>query len=407
MPYNGVGVFTRVYQWVQDAANGIFVDATRTDTDSNDIASGLTNCVTRDGQSPWLNNIPAGGFKITNLGIGAQPTDSVNYQQVFTNPTFSGTATFVNITGTGVINFGSSTSVTVPTVAAGDNSNNAASTAFATALSFQAALPGITAPVTDFFVTNNGSVASWSNLLKAATIRVADSTDTSKRLQFVLSGISTGQTRTATMPDRNVLLGANMVLDSRTTNTQLVAVDAGKLVRITGAGGFTQTFDTFANLGANWWIRIWNTSTGNITIPSSDGLTNWIMYPGEARDFQCDGTQLISLVLKPYRTRFLASGTWTKPPGYLKHRGVVASGGCSGSKSSGGTFAAAGPGGGAFPFEIADSVLGATETVTVGAGGVAQTVASTDGNSGGTSSFGNWVSVIGGIAAPGAGGPIG
>src|SRR5215203_5984645 len=88
MPFNGAGLFTRVYQWVNDEVLGLNVDATRTDTDSNDIATGLSNCVTRDGQSPLTANIPAGGFKITNMGSGSSATDSVNYGQVFNSPNF-------------------------------------------------------------------------------------------------------------------------------------------------------------------------------------------------------------------------------------------------------------------------------------------------------------------------------
>lgn len=88
MPYNGTGIFSRIYQWVNDAANDLDVDATRTDTDSNDIADGLTNCVTRDGQSPWLTNLPAGGMKITSLAAGTAAGDSVNYGQVFNGASF-------------------------------------------------------------------------------------------------------------------------------------------------------------------------------------------------------------------------------------------------------------------------------------------------------------------------------
>lgn len=161
MPYNGVGVFSRVYQWVQDAANGIFVDATRTDTDSNDIAAGLTNCVTRDGQSPWLANIPAGGFKITGLSAGSAATDSVNYGQVFNNPTFNG------LTATGTVNFAGASTVTVPTVAFGDNSTNAASTAFVQATAFSAALPA-QAGNAGKFVTTNGTTASWTDTFGVA-----------------------------------------------------------------------------------------------------------------------------------------------------------------------------------------------------------------------------------------------
>ena len=152
MPYNGVGVFNRVYQWVQDAANGINVDATRTDTDTNDIATGLTNCVTRDGQSPWLANLPAGGYKLTGLGNGSASTDSVTYGQAFNSPSaYTGT---VDTTGATVL---------VTTQAAGDNSTKAASTAFATQIAFQAALPSQTGN-SGKVTTTNGSTASWDFL---------------------------------------------------------------------------------------------------------------------------------------------------------------------------------------------------------------------------------------------------
>lgn len=139
MPYNGLGVFQRVYQWVQDAANGIFVDATRTDTDSNDIATGLTNCVTRDGQSPWTANLPSGGFKITGLPVGSNVGDSINYGQVFNSPAFvtpSATTSPPN----------------------GDNSLLLATTAFAQQLAFQTALPAQSLG----FLISNGTTASFS-----------------------------------------------------------------------------------------------------------------------------------------------------------------------------------------------------------------------------------------------------
>ena len=50
MPFNGSGTFNRIYSWVTDAANGIDVSSSRTDTDTNDIAACLTNCITKDGQ---------------------------------------------------------------------------------------------------------------------------------------------------------------------------------------------------------------------------------------------------------------------------------------------------------------------------------------------------------------------
>lgn len=82
MPFNGSGVFNRIYSWVTDAANGVDVSSSRTDTDTNDIATGLSNCITRDGQSPATANIPMGGFKITGLATGTVSTDAVNLGQL-------------------------------------------------------------------------------------------------------------------------------------------------------------------------------------------------------------------------------------------------------------------------------------------------------------------------------------
>ena len=161
MPFNGTGLFQRVYSWVVDAAGGLFIDSTRMDTDTDDIAAGLSNCVTRDGQSPWLNNLPAGGFKITGLANGSAPGDSVNFNQVFTNPTFNG------LTANLAVSFAGATTVTVPTVTAGDSSTKAASTAFVQATAFSAALPAQAGNAGKFVVTN-GLTASWSETFGVA-----------------------------------------------------------------------------------------------------------------------------------------------------------------------------------------------------------------------------------------------
>ena len=53
MGWNGSGVFNRLYSWVQDFQNGLDINATRMDADTDDITSnGFGNCITRDGQ--WL-----------------------------------------------------------------------------------------------------------------------------------------------------------------------------------------------------------------------------------------------------------------------------------------------------------------------------------------------------------------
>lgn len=94
--FNGSGTFIRSYSWVTDAANGIKIRADRMDTEDDGFATnGLTLCVTRNGQSPWTANLPAGGHKITGLADGSAATDSASLAQVQ-----SGISSFVAITGT-------------------------------------------------------------------------------------------------------------------------------------------------------------------------------------------------------------------------------------------------------------------------------------------------------------------
>lgn len=47
-----------------------------------DIAAGLTDCLTRDGQSPAMANIPMGGNRITGLANGVAATDAATIQQL-------------------------------------------------------------------------------------------------------------------------------------------------------------------------------------------------------------------------------------------------------------------------------------------------------------------------------------
>lgn len=82
MAFNGTGTYNRLYSWQTDAANSVNISASRMDGEDNGFAAGLTNCITRDGQSPWLANIPAGGFKITGLANGSASTDSCAYGQL-------------------------------------------------------------------------------------------------------------------------------------------------------------------------------------------------------------------------------------------------------------------------------------------------------------------------------------
>ena len=93
MPFNGSGQFTRLYSWVTDAAASLNISSTRMDGEDNGFAAGLSNCMTRDGQSPALADIPFGGKKATGLADGTLPSDAATFGQVLGTPfTQAGTA---------------------------------------------------------------------------------------------------------------------------------------------------------------------------------------------------------------------------------------------------------------------------------------------------------------------------
>ncbi len=53
--------------WTGDASLGIGIEAGRHDTQDNDFASGINNCIAKDGQNAATADLPMGGFKHTNV----------------------------------------------------------------------------------------------------------------------------------------------------------------------------------------------------------------------------------------------------------------------------------------------------------------------------------------------------
>lgn len=89
MAFNGSGTFSRTNgthsgstTWQQDEAATLDIFSTLHDSHDQDIADGLSNCITKDGQTTPTANIPFGGFKLTNLGAGTTRTDAARVAQV-------------------------------------------------------------------------------------------------------------------------------------------------------------------------------------------------------------------------------------------------------------------------------------------------------------------------------------
>lgn len=85
MPWNGSGTFTRQYGssgWANDKAAGTKIVASRHDTNDDDLATGINNCLTKDGQVVATAAMDFGGFKLTNVADGAALSDAATVKQV-------------------------------------------------------------------------------------------------------------------------------------------------------------------------------------------------------------------------------------------------------------------------------------------------------------------------------------
>lgn len=176
MPFNGSGTYTLPYNWNNDAANSINITASRMQAQDQDQATALSDCVTRDGQSAWTANLPAGGFKITGLGNGSASTDSAALGQVFqiANNLSEGTAATMRT------NLGLGTSATVNTGTSGAtipllNGTNtwASAQTFSAAATFSSTLNKVTltAPATAATLTiaNNKTFTCNNTLTLSGT----------------------------------------------------------------------------------------------------------------------------------------------------------------------------------------------------------------------------------------------
>jgi len=96
-------------------------------------------------------------------------------------------------------------------------------------LAFNSALPA-QAGNTDKVITTNSTVASWTANLKDSVINFVNSSDITKKLAFTLSGLTTGTTRTVTIPDKSgtmaMLSDASMALLATLTPTAAANVDS-------------------------------------------------------------------------------------------------------------------------------------------------------------------------------------
>lgn len=81
MPWSG-GVFSNIWSWTVDSLTYPNMLPSRFDTFENDQASGITDCINKNGQNAAAANLPMGGFIHTGVGNGAARTNYAAVGQV-------------------------------------------------------------------------------------------------------------------------------------------------------------------------------------------------------------------------------------------------------------------------------------------------------------------------------------
>ncbi len=95
MPFNGSGTYN-LYTPGNPVVTGTTISSTVQNNTMSDVATALTNCVTRDGQSPMTANLPMGNNKITGMANGTLVTDAAAFGQIQNSATQYATTTGTN-----------------------------------------------------------------------------------------------------------------------------------------------------------------------------------------------------------------------------------------------------------------------------------------------------------------------
>jgi hypothetical protein len=210
MAFNGSGTYNLPAG--NPVVTGTTISSTTTNNTNSDIATALTNCITRDGQSTPSANLPMNAKKLTGLAAGTSAGDSVRYEQVVLSASL----------GTNVATFLATPSSANLAAALTDKTGSGVAV-FATS-------PTLTTPVLG--TPSSGTLSSCT----------VDGTNGVGYKNIPQTG------------------------SDKTTAYTLVTGDVGKYVGVGTSGSIVVPTSTFANGDA---ISIFNNTTGNITITTS------------------------------------------------------------------------------------------------------------------------------------------
>ena len=161
---------------------------------------------------------------------------------------------------------------------------------------FSAALPAQTGN-DDKILGTTGTAAGWISTLKDSVINFVNGSDTTKKLAFALSGITTGTTRTVTIPDKS----GTMAMTSDTAMVLVATLTPTAAANVDFLSTFTSTYDNYmvvfdrllpastgalylrmavagaADSSSNYYINTFN-NTSTTTAVAQANVTNASVY---------------------------------------------------------------------------------------------------------------------------------
>lgn len=258
--------------------------------------------------------------------------------------------------------------------------------AFTTVDSYNSGTGALTFTLVSGLITGSGTYTDWTVELSGGVGAAGQGVPTGGTTGQVLKK-SSGTDYDAAWTDAD---SVQVLRSARTADTQLVAADKGKLIEITGAGGFSQTFAAAATLGSGWFAYILNSSTGDVTLDANgtetiggvNAAATAVLKPGQGTIVTSDGSNLY-FATQPTGFRnmeiFKTSGTFTPKPGVSRYYIRAIGGGGAGYRV----------GGAAGGYAEGFATITSAQTVTIGAG-------STSTSAGGQTSVGSIVVCNGG-----------
>lgn len=196
-----------------------------------DLATMISTCIMKDGQQTITADIPFNNNKITGLKLGTVRTDAASLATIQDGTgvyvaTVGGTADVITLTPSPVITayvagqtfrfLASGANTTTVTVNVSGLGAKAITKNGAVALAAgdlpSGSMVQITYDGTRFILGSPGVV------LTDNTFRITGSSDATKLAAFEVDGLTTGTTRTYTLPDRSLTLGPTLATEQATTS---------------------------------------------------------------------------------------------------------------------------------------------------------------------------------------------